>query len=224
MTVYSLKSQSIKKPRKLRTVILVMVLLLLMAGGAFAVYLIYKNSTKDADPVEGREVSLGYYDPNQKFETDWFTFEAPKSWRYEEKESKDGRYVYRSYRSENVEQELMISVNKPLSDMRSVYMSAVTVSEDKLNPGTVSDRCSTYVPKSNFTSNPMDVVYEGAKFSCWVDGRSSYLGFSQVGGSSEFVLLGSDDEAQSYYFRFLDSRFSAQYQEVLNMIRSFQAK
>lgn len=223
MTVYSHKHTTAKRPRRRRHVVL-FILFVFLAAAAIIGYVLYERSVRQDAPVEGKEVSLGYYDPNQTFESDWFTFQAAKSWRLEEKESKGGVFVYRSYRGANVEQELTIGVGKALPDMRTVYMSATAVSDGRLTPGTVSDRCSTYVPKSNFTSNPMDVVYEGAKFSCWVDGRSSYLGFSEVGGGNEFTLPRADGSKETYYFRYLDSRFSPQFQDALSMIRSFKAR
>ena len=224
MAVYRAdRPRPFKKHHRVRGVLFIALSLMLLGGVGYGVYLFIQKDTAPAEAIDSKATDLGYYDPSQTFTTVYFNFKAPKSWRFEEKESSANEFVYRSYAGPNIEQELRILVNQAPKDQRVTHVLPIVPSESSFATGTVSDRCSSYLPKSNFYTNPADLVYEGAKYSCWTDNTQSIMGVSAVGGGSIISLKRRDGSTGSYFFRYLDSRFSARYQDAVTILSTFRA-
>lgn len=218
MAVYKVGSSNLgprqQRQRQISITLLIIVEILALFG---VLYAVYRRDTASVAPIEGSAVDGGYFEPNPKITTEDFSLRLPNNWSLDKRESKPGVYIYKAYSGSLVTQMLYVYVNKPLEESRVTFLQPVTVEGSKMLLGQLSDHCE------NLTKVDGIINYEGASFNCWAQNGQAFLGVGLVGGNSSIPLTNESGVTKTYAFRFIDSRFSPSFNDIKNILKSFQA-
>ncbi|HYF97283.1 MAG TPA: hypothetical protein VD947_04595 [Patescibacteria group bacterium] len=211
------------KRYKLFLILLSFVFMLVLAISLIFLWYVSRDQSGVSQPIT--EVKTDSYRPLQKFETDYFTFEADKSWSFVEKESTDSLFVYRSSVKDIVRRDLRVYVNSLPSNPLLTRVLTVEEAGDRFETGQVSEHCKEYlknriVPGNN---NPIQAIIESVDIKCQIDGTSNTVGTGKKSGSYQTTLR-ANNRFNKYYLLYNDLEYEPKFHNFVNIARSFRAK
>lgn len=159
--------------------------------------------------------------PIREFETPYFGFTAPSNWKRIQEENTAQKFVYRSFRGDLVEQELIVYVNDPSADLTAIRVLSVRVDESgRLVPGGVSEHCSTAAGTTK-ASAPVSVVMDQVSFNCQVDGTNFLVVVGEKGGGTTLQLKRPDGSKAKYNFIYRSSSVPPDTTDLIDILNSF---
>lgn len=192
-----------KSRRAKRTTTLAVSFVVLVLGAAIAVGIdVYYQSLKKTpatsqstySSVQGASISV--------VRTPYFQFQLPANWREVASESKDKKYVYRSFKKDFIEEELIVEIDKSeqtaLANVKSSHV--LPVSYDKAGVFTILTRsnepCQSVYPnvpgEKTKQDNPRVIKQHDVTFSC-NPGSGFYQAVVGLSGATEDMLLQRQD-------------------------------
>jgi hypothetical protein len=185
-------------------------------------------STLPPNPVTGRSIDKGRFDPTVTFTTDWFTFNAPNKWEEAaDLHIKDKVYVYRE-RSGGEYQGLMhVYINGAPINYQDYYTRVLPViirDGNSIDPQELSSDCSEVVPGGQKKGNPVPVVQLEVSFTCWVDHNNLYATVGEVGGTAALSLRRENGDLATYKITYQNTAFTPSESSFEEAIKSFTAK
>jgi hypothetical protein len=159
------------------------------------------------------------------FRTQYFQFQADKSWREVADQTNPNRFVYRSYNQQLVQHEFVVEVDIikpiPLDNENTTRVQPVTIENNRLVPtGTVSDHCNTLVEKGSIEQ--VRVSYKEAEFPCNPDGKSFVSAVSLIGGNEFIDHTSSGGDTTRFKLTYQDSTYSPSGRPLFGIVNSFQ--
>lgn len=142
--------------------------------------------------VQGESISL--------VRTPYFQFQLPANWKEVASESKDNRYVYRSYRNDMIEEELSIEVNRanPILVANNLTSHVLPVTFDKSGGifsivSRLKDPCQAVYPdvpgEKTKQDNPKIVNQYDVTFACNPGSGFYQVAVGLVNGSEDMSVL-----------------------------------
>lgn len=210
--------------RRHKRAILFMCVLLFLVLACYGAFAWYVSQGDDIDHPQ-TDIKSKNFNPLNTFKTPYFYFEADKTWQFVKNESSPNIFVYRSSKKEIVMRDLTVYVDTLPKDRLLTRILPVEGGGDHFVAGEVSGHCKDYLkgtikPTNN---NPVPASIESVSFTCQVDSTSNTVGIGQKGGSYGAVLTGESGKSSRYYLLYHDLRFTAQYSDFVNIVRSFHA-
>jgi hypothetical protein len=192
-----------KSRRAKRTTAVATFFVLLFIGAAVYVAIdVYYNGLKketvtsqsNYSSVQGASISI--------VRTPYFQFQLPANWREVASESRDKHYVYRSYRKEFVEEELVIEIDRavgvPVNNNTTSHVLAVSYDKSGIfNIVTrISEPCQDVYPnvpgEKTKQDNPRVVKQHDVTFAC-NPGSGFYQAVVGLAGGGEDMILQRQD-------------------------------
>jgi hypothetical protein len=161
------------------------------------------------------------------FRTEYFQFQAPRSWREVASESKGTRFVYRSYRGPLVERDLIIEVNPqqkvPLSSVKTTRVWAVKINESGLlTPvGSVSKHCKEAVAEAA-NQAPQILTLDEVTFPCHPNGGLYEVVAGEMGGTEDLTISRPDGTTATYNIYYRDVTVKSDPEFFRGIIESFR--
>lgn len=214
------KSTSVKKHKL--TIFLLVTLLLCIGLACLILIWIISNETKSVEQPKTNVNSVSYQ-PQQTFQNQYFSFEADKSWSFMPSESSSNVFVYRSSKNNLVARDLKVYINTLPSNLMLTRILPVEANGDRLKIGEISDHCRQYLARPPTDNNPVNVNVLSVTFRCQVDGTSNVAGSGQVNGSYQTELQSDSGLSRKYFLLYNDLEFTPNFNNFLNIAKSFRA-
>lgn len=219
---YIPKSAAIKRHKRLISFLIFLLLIILVAYGIFIWYV--SRGYNEPQPQSGL-VSKDF-NPLQTFETDYFSFNADKSWSFIEKESSKDVFVYRSSKNNIVSRDLTVYVNTLPQNLLLTRVLPVEQDGAQFIVGDVSSHCRDYlkdriIPSNN---NPIEGVVEAVSIKCQIDGTSTTVGTGKKNAGYQTELTSESGKNNSYFLLYHDLEFTPRLTSFTNIANSFKAK
>lgn len=214
------KSASVKKHK---LAIFLLITLLLFVGLACLILVwVIASETKSVEQPKTNVNSVSYQ-PLQTFQNQYFSFEADKSWAFMPNESSTNVFVYRSSKNNLVIRDLKVYVNTLPSNLMVTRILPVEADGDRLKIGEISEHCRQYLPRAPTDNNPINVNILSVTFRCQVDGTSNIAGSGQVNGSYQTELKSDSGGGRKYFLLYNDLEFTPNFNNFINIAKSFRA-
>jgi hypothetical protein len=203
-------------------VLLVVVVALIIA----AIYIAIDTWIQAADrsQITSIESSSVQTSSSQIFRSEYFQFQAPNGWVEVSNETKPPTYVYRQLDGNLVKRELRIYVNSPPEQIASSRVLPVSVEDEQLVPGTVSDHCKNSSAFSGGNRNPIEIDWQGIMIYCEPDSIEYNLVVGNRGSKHGMLLKRPDDSYATYTMIYRDLTISPNINDLSGILRSFQAR
>lgn len=191
-----------------------------------AIYIII--STFPPNPVTGKSIDKGKFDPTVTFTTDWFTFTTPKTW--EEAANlhiKDKVYVYRENNGGENLGLLRIYINTEPLTYQNYYTRVLPVnieSDKKLKPTSLEPHCNIALAPGQNKGTPTIVSQGEVSFLCWTDGTNLYAVAGEIGGTSSIELTRKNGERARYTITYVNNAFTPSEGSFAQALQSFEAR
>jgi hypothetical protein len=218
---YHRQTRFIKRVKKL----LLLAFVLIAVTGAYLAFDAWRQQRQSTKPTAPTEKTTSIYAPKtQFFSTQYFQFEASNDWAHMANESTGNKYVYRKAQRNIVSQNLTIIVNDPKPVPEVTRVLPVDIGPTGiLQPGSVSDACSKYLPKTAPKISQI-VSVEGVEFLCDYDASDYYVVVGAKGTSPPLVLKRSSGETAKYTILYMNVTATPEGEEIKRMMSTFQAR
>lgn len=215
--------------RVVRPIMLVVFLGALFVVGYF-VYDIFRQQWASDTSSHLSKATTSTIATNIKVQTSpYFQFQTTEKWRAIANETRDGHYVYREFKGQVVDQELVIDVNNSLPDVLDNTLisrvlpvevstqGALTIAKDDLT------HCRKFVKPGSERDQQL-IVYNNVTFPCNPDSTNYEAVVGLVGGNNLMTLPRPDGTTAKY--RITYRNFSAQQTsgDFVSMIRTFETR
>lgn len=204
--------------------IVLFVVVVAVCGGAIIFYDSWRQSKKTNQPSAPSALTKSTFASSlEVYRTQYFQFQAGKSWKTVANESTGTKFVYRKFDRNLVEAQLEIYVNAPANqnlDANRVLIVTFSPASDKLNALFVSERCSKEV--KNVGNRTMTV--QGVAFRCNTDITDYSVIVGKEGGETLLDMVRPDSSKITYVIYFKDHRAIAAPQELEAIIDTFQTR
>ena len=177
-------------PKKYKLFLIFLSLVFLAALAMYLIFLWYVSKDQNSISQPRTEFKTDSYRPLQTLETDYFSFDADKSWSFIEKESTDNLFVYRSSVKNIVRRDLRVFVNSMPDNPLLTRVLPVDEAGDRFEVGHVSEHCKEYLKDhiKSGNNNPIQATIESVDIKCQIDGTSNTVGTGKKGGSYQTIL------------------------------------
>jgi hypothetical protein len=144
------------------------------------------------------QTTATYISPFEFHRTQYFQFQAHKSWAYIVNESTANKFVFRSVRNTLVEHELTVFVGGNQEMPAVGHIIPVQLEDDRtLEPSDVLEHCSAAVINGN--RQPHNVVMEGITFYCNPDSPAMHTIAAAFPNGTTTLRLGRPDGTMTSY-------------------------
>jgi hypothetical protein len=218
---YHRQTRFVKRVKRL----LVLIVVLILLGGIYLAFDAWREQRRSNEASEPSDKITSIYAPRtQFFSTQYFQFEAGNEWAHMANESSGNKYVYRKAQHGIVSQNLTIFVNdpKPIPEVTRVFPVELNASGGII-PGTVSDACHKYLPKTAPKISQV-VSVEGVEFMCDYDAVDYYVVVGAKGTTPPLRLKRPSGETASYAILYMNVTATPEGEEFKRMMSSFQAR
>ncbi|MES2971109.1 MAG: hypothetical protein V4702_02185 [Patescibacteria group bacterium] len=204
---------------------LVLVIVTILFGiGAFISYDTWRASKQASRPSATTAPSKSTFVSSLEiYRTQYFQFQASKTWRAIANESTATKFMYRKFNSNLVEAQLAIYVNEPADkniDANRVLPVTFSPANDKLNALFVSDHCGKDAKEKGYKM----VKLQDVTFRCLTDSADYSLLIGKEGGTTKLEMVRADGTLITYVIHFRDLRAIADAQDIEDIVNSFQVR
>jgi hypothetical protein len=227
------RQQGETKQRKIvrivRPILLVVFLSALAAVGYFA-YDIFRQLGASETPSASTKPATSTIASNVKVQTtQYFQFQTTEKWRAIANETREGHYVYRGFKGQIVDQELIIDINNQLPEVldNTLITRVLPVTVSSLGSLTVVQEelvhCKELV-KPGTEKQQQLVVHSRVTFPCNPDSVSFQVVVGLVGGNEIMTLPRPNDTKATYkiIYRNLSAQQTAG--DLVNIISTFETR
>lgn len=156
--------------------------------------------------------------------TEYFQFQAPPGWVEVSNETKPPLFVYREINNTLIKRELRIYVDTPAEELRSSYVLPVSVSDDRLVPGAVSEHCKNDSAFSATQRSPANIIWDGVAIMCEPDSIEYNVVIGAKGNRQGISMKRPSGDSISYAIIYKDLTASPSSVDLYIILRSFQAR
>jgi hypothetical protein len=183
-------------------------------------------TTLPPNPVTGRTIDKGFFDPFTTIETDWFSFRVEKTWVAVPEITIEGKqYFYREMQGANPQGLLGIFINTRPIGSEDFYTRVVpvTLASDTTTVDALAmqPHCDT-ATKEKFTQNH-PATQADAAFTCWAGGAVLYAVASEIRGDDNLSMRRRDGSTATYVITYRNLAFipnETTFSRVLNTFSS----
>ena len=190
---------------------------------------VYKQLNTKQAPVSQASYSTVQGASINLFKTEFFQFQAGEAWREATTETKDGHYVYRSFKGTLVERDLTIDVNKVTPEVpplvRTTRVMPVTVESDgrlSIVEG-AGEHCNTQMPK-NAPLLPTRITAKQVTFICTPDAVIYQVLVGVISGTTNMPIVRPNGTKATYTIQYRDLTVSPNDNQLRNIISTFQSR
>jgi hypothetical protein len=200
-----------------------LVVVVVLAG---VIYLVKENlasSNYNSTEQTTSAPKASYVAPSvEVFRTPYFQFQANDNWAEDSQASGNGKYVYKSLRSNLIEHQLVIYVNNQPDDLAVTRVLVVAPDgEGGLKIAKLSEHCSK---SGNFAGSKRVISVDQVSVNCFRD-DTRYTVLAGISGGTTNMSLPRPDDSQAaytiYYSNVTAYPDAVQFQEIMN---SFQTR
>jgi hypothetical protein len=224
------KSYHHKSQRARKTGVLAIVAsLFVLAGIGYVARDVYKQLGSKQAPVSQATYSSVQGASINLFKTEFFQFQAGDSWKEATTETKDGHYVYRSFKGTLVERDLIIDINKTAPEVPALVRTTRVMPVNVESDGRLSivegagEHCKTQMPK-NAPLLPTKITAREVSFICTPDAVIYQVLIGVVGGTTNIAIPRPSGTKATYTIQYRDLTVSPNDNQLRNIISTFQSR
>ncbi len=209
-----------------RSYLILLSIVLIVALAALLVYIdnFIRNRGNTKEETTS-EVTTSYFAPTTKiFRTEYFQFQANKSWSEAANETTSGKYVYRSMRGSLIEHEVIIYVNREPDKLPVTHVLPVNlkVKRSELLPITISEHCGKELPTSQKVDGP--ITLDEVTFLCSPNDSRYTAMVGVVGGGTDLVLSRPNGSEAKYVIYYSNVTATADASQLVQIASTFQTR
>jgi hypothetical protein len=213
-----------RRKRFIRRVRIAVFLVVVAAVGlaAFIFYDNFRTGNLNTPEQTTSAQTTSYIAPNiQIFTTPYFQIQTKKSWSEDPSASTANKFIYRNMHGGLLEQMITVYVNSPPSDLASTR-----VLETSLNgsSGLKVEKMSEHCGKGTKNVGTKQITLDKVTFKCFADDTRYNVLVGLIGGSSNITLQRPKGGTAAYTIYYSNLTALPDYQEVTDIINSFQAR
>jgi hypothetical protein len=178
------------------------------------------------NPVTGRTVDKGFFDPFKTIETDYFSFRVEKTWEeVSELIIPGSMYTYREMQGKNPQGLLQIFINSSPRGSESYYTHVVpiVVKDGQFdNVHEMEPDCNT--TNTNKLVQNFMVTQGETTFLCWAGSSQLYSIAGEVGGDDKITLRRANGTTAEYAITYRNLAFTPNDASFARVLRTFKAK
>ena len=204
---------------------LLLLVALVVIGAVIVISLDGFNQNIKSDTMIGKPIVTTVKPSIREFDTPYFTFSSPTTWKNIPEETTTQKFVYQGGYGKMLQQQLDIYVNTPPKDLSGTYALPVRVDtlSNRLIPTEVSPHCNT-ASSIKKASAPMEVVINEVKMLCQLDVVNYIVIVGEKGGSTGIKLKRNDGTYATYYFVYRSSSIPPDTQPLIAIISSITGR
>lgn len=197
---------------------------ILIAAASYGYYAIISRQSSNTDNSSTSRATKSYYAPSVKvFRSPFFQLQMDDTWFELPAESTPTKFVYRSLRSNLIEQELTIYVNDIPEILTPNRVLPVNLkSESEFLPITVSEHCIKAAGGPNITS--ARVTLDRVTFRCDADSTDYRVMAGEVNGTTTFNLQRPDGTRAKYALYYTNLKATPDGTQFTQIVDSFQTR
>jgi hypothetical protein len=227
------RQQGETKQRKIvrivRPVLLLTFLCALFVVGFF-VYDIFRQQGAADTPSDTSKAATSTIATNIKVQTSpYFQFQTTEKWRAVANETREGHYVYREFKGQIVDQELIIDVNNQLPDVLDNTLISRVLPVNVSGQGALSvvdeklTHCKKLVKPGTEREQQL-LIYSKVTFPCNPDSNSYEAVVGLVGGTNLMKLPRPDGSFATYKIIYRNLSAQQVAGDFVSMIKTFETR
>jgi hypothetical protein len=167
------------------------------------------------------------------FTNDYFKISLPVGWADHGKQNPLANQVFYEYQSaiKNYDNRwLHVYVDVFPADFAINKLLPVEVVNNRINPGDISDDCTTFTGSPSPGSGgralnqTWSAKWQGVKFICSMTQPDNYVGTASVEEGYGITLLSKQGVKHKYFFVYIDHNVRPDYQIFMEALKSFETK
>lgn len=160
------------------------------------------------------------------FRTPYFQFQAPRDWREITEETNESRFVYRGFKENLVEHQLIVEVDNDRTqfpvDIADEITRAYPFKEENnriVPTAGISDHCGDL--EEGLPNKLIRMTYENTEFDCVVDGSSYVVSLTEDRGNEVFTHVGQDGVERTFRVTYQNSAFTPSGAILRSIVKTF---
>lgn len=216
-----------KTLRFIRPIVLLVFIGILVGGAVFLFDILRQQDDAETSSALTKPTSSVVDSGSQLQKTPYFQLRIPTKWRVVTAETKDGKYVYRQFKGSLVEQDLTIEVNNSTQVLIATTQISRVMPLIINNAGGVDiintplDHCKKVSPESRQAKL---VTMDRVTFPCNPGSPAYEITAGLVNGTNIMTLPRPDGSVATYKIHYRNLSFSANPQDFLEIMKSFETK
>lgn len=221
---YQISSHSKKRYLKRVYILLSITIVIVLAIIAFIRLDAYLQRNQNTPDNTTTEKTTAYFAPTTKiFRTQYFQFQSDDTWVELPAESNNSTYVYRSFRNNLIEQELIIYVGDIPPNPSATRVLPVSIKQDKrLSVNQISEHCNKAV--GGPVVGQAQVSFEQVTMLCDADGTQYEVLVGLIGGTTNLTLSRPDGSNEAYVIYYKNVKASPDAIQFSQIVSSFQTR
>jgi len=179
------------------------------------------KSSPDSVVTSGKEESI--LAPNIKtLKSPYFQFQAAQDWVEVPSANTPKTYVYRQLNRQLIKRELQISVNIEKPPEKATRVLPVSVQDNKLVLGVVSEPCSKAPGFSSGPDNPNNIIWQSIPIICNPDSNDFSVIVDTAKAQPGIRMQRPDGSTIVYRIYYIDLSAVPQTKDLFDILNSFQ--
>jgi hypothetical protein len=234
MSRYSLGVHHAKQKKiryKLRNYLIAIIVLIILAALGIFIDSILESRIAQTPSVSSKPQQSLIQPSIEVFTSPYFKFQTDRNWQFISNESTATKFVYRRGTSNQVSADMTVYINSipSLAELQATRVLPVTYNNDShlLNPSFVSEHCRDVLPETDVKrdqAGELTLTVQSVKFLCDVDGTSYSVVVGLENNTQIMNLPRQDGTNADYIIYFRDLRFSANPQEFVDIVDTFEVR
>ncbi len=208
----------------IRSAKILAVLVIMMVLVAIVVLIDSYIQNTDKSEITSRENSSVVASKENVLTTEYFQIQAPSGWVEVSSETKPPLYVFRELNGTLIKRELRVYVNSPPEEIRSTHALPVSVKDDQIVPGDVSEHCKGHSAFSPSQRSPRTINWDGVQMLCVPDSIEFNVVVGTKGNSQGVLMKRPNGDPISYTMIYRDLAASPSSVGLYSILRSFQSR
>lgn len=220
------------RSRKKLFITFVLIMALLLGAVAIAVwYFIIRDTDSNSANFSRTGGTVAVVKPaTEVFTTDEYKITLPAGWKFLGKENPvvdEEYYYYQSDIEEYTNRWLKVYVNVYPQDYPLTRLMPITLENNKIDPGLVSNDCKTFegAPKvgSQESKQSWTAIWEGISFTCNMTNQQNHVGTATANDGYGAPITGENSGTNKYFFVYIDHNVRPDYSILSKALESFVA-
>jgi hypothetical protein len=208
---------------RFKKLFILLLLCIALIGLGLGIDAFVQQKRADTPSESTRETTSSYTTPIDIMRSQYFQFQVSnKTWTFVASESNSTKFVYRSFKKNLLEKEVVVTVNGSQPVPAATRLLPVEVGDDRtLSLGKVSDHCkSTY--SANLAKETKEVTIENTPFLCDPNSEAFTVVVGLKSRGTQMKLGRPDGSSAVYSIYYRDVTISPSADELLAITNSFQ--
>ncbi|MFO0882154.1 MAG: hypothetical protein U0491_01775 [Candidatus Saccharimonadales bacterium] len=205
-----------------------------LAGFLFVIWFVFLRNSNDSSTTNfskaGGQVAV--VTPQQKtFTTEYFSISLPSGWEFLGKKNPTSEEVYFEYQSKIKDYDnrlVRVYVDVYPKEYALNRLLPVTVVDNRLVPGTLSDDCKSFTGAplggtgASRSANTWAAKWQGVDFTCDMVRQQNYSGTASQEEGNQVTLVSSTGQKHKFFIVYIDQNVRPDYQIFSEAVKSFQ--